>query len=46
MRSPGRKERIRNDLKAMLTDGLAFSFMVGIGESYLASFGLALGSVK
>ena len=27
----------------MLGDGLAFSFMVGIGESYIAAFALALG---
>lgn len=35
--------RLRADLDAMLRDGLAFSFMVGIGESYLAPFALALG---
>ena len=34
---------IRADLNAMLRDGVAFSFMVGIGESYLAPFAMALG---
>jgi MFS family permease len=34
---------VRSDLQAMLGDGFAFSFMVGIGESFLAPFALALG---
>jgi MFS family permease len=33
----------RSDLRAMLGDGIAFSFMVGIGESFVAPFALALG---
>jgi len=43
MNGPEPSRRLRADLKAMLTDGLAFSFMVGIGECYLAPFALALG---
>jgi MFS family permease len=35
--------RLRSDLNAMMGDGLAFSFMVGIGESFVAPFALALG---
>jgi hypothetical protein len=38
-----RSKQLSADLNAMLADGLAFSFMVGIGESYLAAFALALG---
>lgn len=38
-----RRARRRSDLRAMLGDGIAFSVMVGIGESYLAAFALALG---
>lgn len=34
---------IRSDLRAMLRDGVAFSLMVGVGESYVAPFALALG---
>lgn len=37
------ERRLRADLRAMLGDGLAFSFMVGVGESYLPAFALALG---
>lgn len=35
--------QLRRDLRAMLGDGVAFSLMVGIGESYLPAFALALG---
>ena len=38
-----RAQRTRADLRAMLLDGFSFSVMVGIGESYLAPFALALG---
>jgi MFS family permease len=43
MRATHRSTRLRSDLRAMQGDGLAFSFMVGIGESFLAPFALALG---
>ncbi|MCB1162804.1 MFS transporter [bacterium] len=33
----------RRDLRLILTDGLAFSVMVGMGEAYIAAFALALG---
>jgi MFS family permease len=42
-RGPAGPDRLRADLRAMLGDGLAFSFMVGIGESFVAPFALALG---
>ncbi|MFO0688068.1 MAG: MFS transporter [Myxococcota bacterium] len=35
--------QLRRDLRAMLGDGVAASVMVGIGESYLPAFALALG---
>lgn len=35
--------RMRSDLRAMLADGVSFSAMVGLGESYLPAFVLALG---
>lgn len=35
--------QLRRDLRAMLGDGVAFSVMVGVGESYLPAFALALG---
>ena len=34
---------VRKDLRASLADGASFSVMVGIGETYLAAFVLALG---
>ncbi|MBW2426758.1 MAG: MFS transporter [Deltaproteobacteria bacterium] len=40
---PKEPKRVRSDLSAMLGDGVAFSFMVGIGESFVAPFALALG---
>ena len=35
--------RVRHDLRAMTGDGVAFGAMVGLGESYLPAFTLALG---
>ncbi len=35
--------QLRRDLRAMLGDGVSFSVMVGVGESYLPAFALALG---
>jgi hypothetical protein len=35
--------RLRSDLRAMTADGAAFSVMVGVGETYLVPFALALG---
>jgi MFS family permease len=43
MGAQNRSSRVRHDLRAMLGDGLAFSIMVGIGESFVAPFALALG---
>lgn len=34
---------VRRDLRSMVGDGVAFSVMVGFGESYLPAFALALG---
>ena len=51
-RSPARSEaepsgvgqaRLRRDLRAISADGAAFSVMVGVGETYLVPFALALG---
>jgi MFS family permease len=36
-------ERTRSDLRSILGDGIAFSLMVGMGETYLPAFVLALG---
>jgi len=36
-------DRTRRDLAAMLGDGISFSVMVGMGETYLPAFVLALG---
>ena len=35
--------RLRRDLRAISADGAAFSVMVGVGETYLVPFALALG---
>lgn len=35
--------RLRNDLRAINGDGIAFSLMVGVGETYLPAFALAVG---
>jgi MFS family permease len=41
---PSKSEtNIRRDLRAIFVEGVAFSVMVGIGESYLPAFVLALG---
>lgn len=37
---------VRQDLRSILGDGIAFSVMVGIGETYLAAFVLALGMAE
>jgi len=37
------RTNIRGDLRAIFAEGVAFSVMVGIGESYLPAFVLALG---
>ena len=34
---------LRRDLRLIVLDGVAFSVMVGLGETYLAPFALALG---
>jgi len=36
-------QRLRRDLRAISADGAAFSLMVGVGETYLVPFALALG---
>jgi len=36
-------DRQRRDLRAIVGDGVSFSVMVGLGESYLAAFVLAVG---
>jgi MFS family permease len=41
--SPREPGQLRHDLRAMSLDAAAFSVMVGIGESYLAAFALAVG---
>ncbi|MDI9384215.1 MAG: MFS transporter [Verrucomicrobiota bacterium] len=38
--------RLRRDLRAMLGDGLAFSLMVGLGETYIVAFALAIGMTE
>jgi MFS family permease len=38
-----RPDRLHRDLRAMVGDGIAFSVMVGVGETYLAAFVLAAG---
>lgn len=35
--------RLRRDLRAINADGAAFGFMVGVGETYLPAFALAVG---
>ena len=37
------RPRLRRDLSAISADGVAFSLMVGVGETYLVPFALALG---
>jgi MFS family permease len=39
----GASQRLRRDLRAISADGVAFSVMVGVGETYLVPFALALG---
>jgi hypothetical protein len=40
---PARSARLRDDLRAIVGDGVAYSAMVGLGETYVAAFALALG---
>ena len=40
----GPPSRLRRDLALIRADGIAFSVMVGLGESYLAPFALAMGT--
>ena len=42
--NPRRESRLRRDLALIRTDGVFFSLMVGLGETYLAAFALALGN--
>jgi MFS family permease len=41
---PTRKRRLRRDLRFITGDGVAFSVHVGLGETYLAAFALAIGA--
>lgn len=41
---PRRESTLRRDLALVRADGVAFSLMVGVGETYLAAFALALGN--
>lgn len=41
---PRGESRLRRDLALVRADGVAFSLMVGLGETYLAAFALALGN--
>jgi hypothetical protein len=40
---PARSLRLRRDLRAIVGDGVAYSAMVGLGETYVAAFALAIG---
>lgn len=44
MPSPRGESRLRRDLALVRADGVTFSLMVGLGETYLAAFALALGN--
>lgn len=39
-----RRGRLRRDLALIRADGIAFSLMVGLGETYLVAFALAVGT--
>ena len=39
----GRAETLRRDLNCMMADGASYSVMVGVGETYVPAFALALG---
>jgi len=43
MTAHDRSAQLRRDLRAIVGDGVAFSVMVGAGESYVAAFALAAG---
>jgi MFS family permease len=40
---PQPSERVERDLRSMIGDGIAFSAMVGLGETYVPAFALAAG---
>ena len=42
--APRSTRRIRRDLRLITADGVVFSIHVGLGETYLAAFALAIGS--
>ena len=43
MTESDRPAALRRDLRAIIGDGVAFSVMVGAGESYIPAFALAAG---
>ena len=43
MSGPIRSQQLRRDLRAIVGDGIAYSAMIGLGETYVAAFALALG---
>ena len=43
MTANDRSAQLRRDLRAIVGDGVAFSVMVGAGESYIPAFALAAG---
>lgn len=40
---PESSQRVERDLRSMIGDGIAFSAMVGLGETYVPAFALAVG---
>ncbi len=42
-RVPPESPSLRRDLKCITWDGVSYSFMVGVGETYVAAFALAVG---
>ena len=40
---PESGRRVERDLRSMIGDGIAFSAMVGLGETYVPAFALAAG---
>src|SRR5688500_1051050 len=44
MSSSPRQRRLRRDLQLIRADGIVFSLMVGLGETYLSAFALAVGA--
>src|SRR5262245_61683454 len=41
--SPDQETGLRRELRSIVADGIAYSVMVGIGETYLSAFALAMG---